>query len=94
MSTPSNMLGMICGMKGYSVESLTSVSYKASDKIASCTTLGAPFIIHQSVKGGPGADMVIIAFWNGTGQTEYGSFLVFLRLSSGPKKDCVAATAK
>lgn len=92
MSTPSNMLGMICGMKGYSVESLTSVSYKASDKI--CTALRAPFIIHQSVQGGPGADMVIIAFWNGTGQRAYGSFLVFLWLSSGPKKDCVAATAK
>lgn len=94
MSTPSNMLGMIHGMKGCSVDSLTPVSYKASDKIAYCTTLGALFIIHQSVQGGPGADMVIIAFWNGTGRREHGSFLVFLRLSSGPKKDCVAPTAK
>ena len=32
MSTPSN-LGMICGMQGQSVESLTLVSYKASDKL-------------------------------------------------------------
>lgn len=93
MSTPSN-LGMICGMQGHSVESLTLVSYKASDKIAYCTTLRAPVIIHQSVQGGPDADMVRIAFWNGTGRRECGSFLVFLWLSSGPKKDCVAVTAK
>lgn len=44
------MLWMICGMKGCYVESLTLVSYKASDKIVYCTTLRAPFIIHPLYK--------------------------------------------
>lgn len=56
-------------VKGYCVESLTCVFYKATDKNVYLLQNPKGAIHNPStVQGGPGADMVRALFWNGIGQ--------------------------